>query len=221
MNVIVLGATGMVGEGVLLECLENLQVSKVLVIGRRKSGIKHQKVEELLIPDLLDMQSYSGSLTGFNACFYCIGKTSNGMSEQDYTSITFNLTIEIATVLKKYNPNITFCFVSGSRTDSTEKGKIMWARVKGKTENALIELFGNNAYNFRPALMKPSTGQKNFQGYNKLVHKTLFPLMKLFFPHNTIQQIAQSMIFVSANSYSKQILEVSDINHLRNQMSNL
>lgn len=216
MNVIVLGATGMVGEGVLLECIENQQVSKVLVIGRKKLGIKHQKVEELVIPDLLDLQSYSGSLTGFDACFYCIGKTSNGMSEQDYTAITFNLTIEIATVLKNNNPHITFCFVSGSRTDSTEKGNVMWARVKGKTENALIELFGKNAYNFRPALMKPSPGQKNFQGYNKLVHKTLFPLMKLFFPHNTIKQIAQAMIFVSANSYNKQILEVSDINYLIN-----
>lgn len=216
MNVIVLGATGMVGEGVLLECIENPQVSKVLVIGRKKLDIKHQKVEELVVRDLLDLQSYSASLTGFDGCFYCIGKTSNGMSEQDYMAITYNLTIEIATVLKNCNPLITFCFVSGSRTDSTEKGKVMWARIKGKTENALIELFGKKAYNFRPALMKPSKNQKNFQGYNKLVHKTLLPLMKLFFPHNTIKQIAQAMIFVSANSYNKQILEVSDINYLIN-----
>lgn len=214
MKIIVFGATGMVGEGVLLECLENPQVNKVLVVGRKNSGIKHQKVEELTIPDLMNLQAHSKSITGFDACFYCIGKTSNGMSEQDYTTLTFDLTIEIAKALKNYNPNITFCFVSGNRTDASEKGKIMWARVKGKTENALIELFGKNAYNFRPALMKPSPNQKNFQGYNKLVHKTLFPVMKLFFPYNTLQQIARTMIFVSANGYEKQILEVSDINHL-------
>lgn len=217
MKVIVLGATGMVGEGVLLECLENSAVKEILVIGRKPFGLKHPKLNELLIPDLLDLKSHSTSVTGFDACFYCIGKSSNGMSEKEYTALTYHLTIEIATVIKNLNPNITFCFVSGNATDSTEKGKIMWARVKGKTENKLLNMFGNKAYNFRPALMKPSPNQKNFQGYNKLVHKTLFPLLKLFFPFNTIQQIAQAMIFISANGYDKQILEVSDINQLIRQ----
>lgn len=216
MKAILFGATGMVGEGVLLECLINEEITNVLSVSRKSTNRKHEKLEELLISDLNEIERYKETLSGFDTCFYCLGKSSNGMSEEDYTALTYHLTITIAKVLKEVNPGIVFCFISGASTDSTEKGRMMWARVKGRTENELIAMFQKNAYNFRPALMKPGPEQKNFRGYNRIMHKTLFPILKLFLPHNSIQNIARAMIYVSKQGNDKQILEVKDIQNIIN-----
>ncbi|KAF9658496.1 NAD-dependent epimerase/dehydratase family protein [Tenacibaculum sp. ZH5_bin.1] len=212
MRIIIFGATGMVGEGILLECLHNPEAVKVLSIGRRSSHLRHQKLEELLVNDLDTIAQYKDRLIGYNACFYALGKSSNGMNETNYTKLTYNLTLNIAKVLKEVNPNLVFCFISGAGTDTSENSKVMWARIKGKTENALIDLLGKNAYNFRPALMKPSPEQKNFRGYNRITHKILFPVLKLVFPYTSIKNIARVMIRISKIGYDKQILEVNDIN---------
>ncbi|WP_422355354.1 epimerase [Roseivirga pacifica] len=214
MKVILFGATGMVGEGILIECLHNSQITKILSIGRKSSHVEGPKLDELLVSDIMKIDQQTTKLNGFDAVFYCLGKSSNGMSEEAYTSLTHDLTIHIGKVLKDANPNIIFCFISGAGTDTTEKSRLMWARVKGKTENDLIELYGQNIYNFRPGLMKPIRGQKSLKGYNWIIHKALFPILKLFMPYNNIQSIARAMIHVSKNGNEKQILEVTDINHL-------
>jgi nucleoside-diphosphate-sugar epimerase len=212
IRVIITGATGMVGEGVLLECLQNEYVEKVLLLNRRHSDLTHEKLSELIVPDFSQLARFKDPLVGYDACFYCAGKSSNGMSEKDYTAVTYDNTIAVSTVLKDVNPGLVFCFISGRHTDATEKGKTMWARIKGKTENAIIRLFGSNGYNFRPALMKTSPGQKNVYGYNKLTtSRWLYPLLSIFFPSCSIEDIGKAMISVSLNGYSKHTLEVDDI----------
>lgn len=212
IKVILTGSTGMVGEGVLMECLANNTVAEVLMVNRKHNAdVSHPKLRELVMPDFLHAENFSEQLKGYDSCFYCAGKSSAGMSEKDYTILTYDTTIHFARVLKEQNPGLVFNFVSGSHTDSSEKGKVMWARVKGKTENELMRIFGKDAYNFRPGLMKPSKGQKNFRGYNKLVPTIMFRVMKLFFPQSTIQQIGQAMINTTLKGYPKQVLEVADI----------
>lgn len=204
----------MVGEGVLMECLENKNVSEVLMVNRSHYDKQHPKLKELLVPDFMKIAEYKEQLKNIDSCFWCAGKSSAGMNEQDYTKLTYTTTIEFAKVLKEMNPGLVFNFVSVGHTDSSEKGKVMWARVKGKTENELMRLFGRNAYNYRPALMKPTAGQKNFRGYNKLAPTVLFPILKLFFPHLTLKQIGQAMINAAKSGYAKQVLEVQDIKEL-------
>ena len=215
IKVILTGATGMVGEGVLLTCLGNDQVSEVLSVGRRPSGIKHPKLKELIVPDFGAIVEPGKSLAGFDACFYCAGISSIGLNEDAYTAITYTTTLHFANVVKQLNPQIVFNFVSGAHTDSTEKGKAMWARVKGKTENELMRLFPGKQYNFRPGLMKPVNGQKNFKGYNKSV-KILYPLFRLFFPSCSIRDIGMAMVNSVTKGYSKSVLEVKDILQLAN-----
>ena len=154
MKVIITGATGMVGEGVLLECLGNENVKEVLMINRRHFNLEHRKLKELLVLDFSQLERFSENLSGYDACFYCAGISSVGVKEDEYIRITYDTTLTFAKQLLQLNPNIIFDYVTGSRTDSTEKGKIMWARVKGKTENALMKLYSKNQYNFRPAIMK-------------------------------------------------------------------
>lgn len=216
MKIILFGATGMVGEGILIECLRNPKISKVLSIGRKSSQLNHEKLEELLIPNLNNIDQYMDRLVGYDACFYALGKSSNGMNEVDYIKLTYHLTIHIAKVLKDVNPHLVFCFVSGASTDATEKGKVMWARVKGRTENELVRMFGKNAYNFRPALMKPFPEQKKFKGYNRITHKTLYPVLKLFLPNNSLQDITRAMIEVAQNGDENQTFEVKDIKNINN-----
>lgn len=216
LKVILTGSTGMVGEGVLLECLANDTVAEVLVVNRRASGKSHSKLKELIVPDFLQIEKFKEELKDYDACFWCAGKSSVGMSEADYTVLTYDTTMVFAKVLKELNPGLVFNFISGGHTDSSEQGKVMWARVKGKTENALLTLFGNNSYNYRPALMKPTKGQKNFRGYNKLVPTVLFPVLKLFYPFLTLQQIGKAMINASAFGFEKHVLEVEDIRKLSN-----
>jgi uncharacterized protein YbjT (DUF2867 family) len=215
MRVIITGATGMVGEGVLFECLENQDVKSVLIVGRRHYDMSHPKLKELLVRDFMDLDGFSEQLKGYDACFYCAGISSVGVKEAAYTHATFDTTLAFAKIVLQLNPNMVFDFVSGSRTDSSEKGKVMWARVKGKTENALMKLFLKNQYNFRPAIMKGTKGQKNV----KTIYKILAPLISPFFPQKTLtlKQVGQAMINTVSKGYPKQILEVNDIEELAKQ----
>jgi NAD dependent epimerase/dehydratase family len=214
VKVIVTGVTGMVGEGVLLECLRNGQVESVLAVCRKPLDLTDPKLKILLAPDFLAIDAVAAQLEGYDACFYCAGVSSNGITEQDYTRITYDTTLHFASVASQANPRIVFSFVSGYLADSSEQGRVMWARVKGKTENALMKMFPGMEYNFRPALMRPMPGQKHFHGYNRLTHKILYPILSPFLPACSIQQIAQAMINVTLIGYEKPILEVSDIKKL-------
>ena len=213
MKVILTGATGMVGEGVLLECLENSGVEKVLVVGRRHSGYTSPKLEGLIIPDLSDPTPASG-LAGYDACFFCAGVSSVGKSEEEYYKLTYELTTRFAEKFKEQNPykSLTFCYVSGYGTDSSEKGRSMWARVKGKTENKLIEMFGTGAHMFRPGYMKPVKGQKNVLKFY-FGWQLFYPVVKLLLPRFTctLNEVGRAMINTAQKSYDKRILEVRDI----------
>jgi uncharacterized protein YbjT (DUF2867 family) len=212
MKVIITGATGMVGEGVLLECLQNTAVTAILMVNRKTSSVKHPKLKELLIPDFMKLDGYEDALTGYDGCFYCAGISSVGMKEEKYTLITYDTTMAFAAKLASLNPDMVFSFVSGSHTDSTEKGKIMWARVKGRTENALMKLPFKKAYNFRPGFMKPFKEQKNIKSLFKpviAIFPLLFPKLSL-----TMKQVGQAMINTVTKGYPKQILEIEDIKAL-------
>jgi hypothetical protein len=212
MKVIITGATGMVGEGVLFECLESPNVKEVLMVNRRHFDLDHSKLKELLVPDFFQLEKFSENLKGYDACFYCAGISSVGMKEDEYSYITYDTTLAFANKLLQLNPNLIFNFVSGSRTDSSEIGKVMWARVKGKTENALLKLPFKNQYNFRPSIMKPTKGQVNV----KRLYKILVPLLAPFYRKKILQlkQVGQAMINTVLKGYPKQILEVNDIDKL-------
>ena len=213
MKVIITGSTGMVGEGVLLECLINPNVKEILIVNRRPyEGKRNFKLKELIVPDFFNLEGVKEQLKGYDACFYCAGKSSVGMNEQDYTRITYDTVMLFAKTLLSLNPGMTFCHVSGTSTDSSEKGNVMWARIKGKAENGLMKLPFKAVYNFRPALMKPTTGQKYLSGYNKM-YPVLYPVLRLFMPSKacTMQEIGQAMINSVLKGYPKQILEVRDI----------
>jgi len=213
-KVIITGVTGMVGEGVLLECLQNPKVDSVLAVGRKPLDLNHPKLRTFLTPDFLLVDASAGQLEGYDACFYCAGVSSNGISEEQYTRITFDTTVHFANVVLQLNPKLVFNFVSGYQTDSSEAGRVMWARVKGRTENALIKMFPGKSYNFRPALMKPMAGQKHFYGYNRWMHKILYPVLRFVFPSCGIKEIAWAMINTATTGYSKSVLEVNDIKKL-------
>ncbi|MCC9064638.1 NAD-dependent epimerase/dehydratase family protein [Flavobacterium piscisymbiosum] len=215
MKVIVTGATGMVGEGVLIECLDNNQIEQVLYVGRKPSGKSHPKLKEYLVPDFLSLTSGDTQLADYDACFYCAGISSVGMDEAQYTHITYDTTLHFAKVLLDQNPNLTFNFISGSHTDSSENGKVMWARVKGKTENALKALGFKAQYNFRPGLMKPDKTQIHLKGFNKYI-TFLYPIMGLFFTGCTVREIGRAMIAVTKIGYSKNVLEAIDIKKAAN-----
>lgn len=209
MKVIITGATGMVGEGVLLECLDNYAVKKVLMINRKASTIKHPKLKELIVLDFMQLSRYTEILQGYDACFYCAGVSSVGMNEIKYTYVTYDTTLAFARTLSEINPNMVFNFVTGSHTDTSENGKVMWARVKGKTENDLMKLPFRGQYNFRPGFMKPFKEQKNV----KTIFKIIIPLFPLLFPKKslTLKDVGQAMINTVKEGYSKQILEIEDI----------
>ena len=215
LKVIVFGATGMVGEGVLDVALRHPDVESVLVISRKPCGVKHDKLEEILHKDFFDYSSIEGQLKVFNACFFCLGVSSVGKNEEEYTRLTYDLTMSAATVLAKLNPDMTFCYVSGTGTDSSEKGRVMWARVKGKTENHLMKLPFNAAYAFRPGFIKPIDGQKHAYGISKVLGAA-YPLLKTLFPKYvcTLEDLGLSMIEVARERYSRQVLENPDIAEL-------
>jgi uncharacterized protein YbjT (DUF2867 family) len=212
IKVIITGATGLVGEGVLLECLNHPEVTEVLVVGRKHYPKQHPKLKEILVPDFFKLDAIEDQLTGYDACFYCAGISSNGVSEADYTRITYDTTLHFANTLVKLNPGMVFSHVSGSHTDSSEKGKLMWARVKGKAENALMRLPFKKVYNFRPGFMKPTDGQLNVKGYYKVI-SWLSPLFKLIMPGqmSTMREVGMAIINSALKGYPKQILEIKDI----------
>ncbi len=212
IKVIITGATGMVGEGVLHECIHHPAVSTILVINRKPCGVVHSKVKEIIHADFYDLSAIESQLEGYNACFFCLGMSSVGMNEADYTKITYDLTMNFAETLCKLNPDMIFCYVSGASTDSTEKGRMMWARVKGKTENDLMKLPFKRVYNFRPGFMQPTPGLKNVLPAYKYV-TWLFPILRPVFPNymSTLAEIGLAMIHSVNRGYGKQILEVKDI----------
>ena len=210
VRIIITGSTGMVGEGVLLECLETDAVEKVLTVSRKSVNHTHPKLEQLLVPDFKNTSEVEATLTGYDACFYCAGVSSVGMSEADYTAITYDTTIAFATTLARLNPNMVFTYVTGSSTDSTEKGKTMWARVKGRTENALMRLPFKGVYNFRPGLMMPKPGQKHLKtGYR--VALVFAPILRIFFKSLKLSQVGRAMIRCVQSGAPKQVLEIPDI----------
>jgi hypothetical protein len=215
MRAIVFGATGMVGEGVLLECLKHPDVESVLVVGRRTCNMKHPKMSELIHRDFFDYSGIEGKLEGYDACFFCLGVSSVGMKEPEYTRITYDLTMRAATTLSRLNPGMTFCYVSGTGTDSSEQGRLMWARVKGRTENHLARLPFKAVYSFRPGLMKPTKGQKNVNLLLKALGTT-YPVLKFLSPKHVckLEELGLAMICVSKTGYSKKVLENLDISRL-------
>ncbi|MFZ4591588.1 MAG: NAD-dependent epimerase/dehydratase family protein, partial [Ignavibacteria bacterium] len=169
INVIITGTTGMVGEGVLHECLKNTDVEKVLVINRKPCGINHDKLQEIVHGDFFDLSGISEYLKGYDACFFCLGVTSINKKEEEYYKLTYTLTIKFAELILEQNPDTTFCYISGAGTDSSEKGKSMWARVKGKTENDLMRMKFKKVYCFRPGYLQPTKGLAYSHSYYKWI----------------------------------------------------
>src|SRR5665213_87637 len=173
IKVIITGATGMVGEGVLLECLQNPNVREVLIINRRHYEMQHVKLKELIVPDFLQLDKFKNDIQGYDACFYCAGVSSIGMKEDKFKQLTYDTTLEFAKAVVAVNSNMVFTYVSGAKTDSSENSRMMWARVKGKTENDLMKLPFKGEYNFRPGIMLPFPGQKNWKGGYKFIGRII------------------------------------------------
>ena len=210
INAIITGASGMVGEGVLYECLQHKDVEKILVIGRRSCGYSHPKLKEIVHADMYNLSSIEDQLEDYNACFFCLGMSSVGVKEPEFTKVTYNLTMHFATTLSKLNPEMTFCYISGRGTN--ENGKMMWQRVKGKTESDLLKLPFRQAYNFRPGIIKPTKGLKNVLSLYKWM-SWMLPIINTISPGSvvTLKQIGDAMINVTQRGYEKKILEVKDI----------
>jgi uncharacterized protein YbjT (DUF2867 family) len=212
IKVIITGATGMVGEGVLFECLQNEIVSEVLLVSRRHYDLQHPKLKELLVPDFFSLDQSAEILKGHDGCFFCAGVSSVGKNENTYTHLTYDTTLAFAKSILPLNPGMVFTYVSGAGTASSEKSKMMWARVKGKTENDLAGLSFKAFYNFRPGIMQPFPGQKNWKPIVKLMVKAV----KFFSPKSvlTLHEVGKAMINAVVVGYSKKVLEVTDIKEL-------
>jgi uncharacterized protein YbjT (DUF2867 family) len=213
---LVFGATGMVGQGVLRECLLDPHVNQVVTVGRRPTGSTHPKLQELLHDNLMDQGPLEQSLGGFDACFFCLGVSAIGLTESEYTRVTYDLTMAIATTLVKTSPDLTFIYVSGAGTDSTEHGRMMWARVKGRTENALLRCPFRAAYMFRPGAIMPLHGiRSSTSWYNAIyaVTRPLLPVLKRVAPAliTTTEQVGRAMLAVARHGYPKPILEMRDL----------
>ena len=211
ISTIITGASGMVGEGVLLECLADPRVGRVLVITRKPSGVTHPKLVEVIHADFDDLSAIQPQLVGYDACFFCLGVSSLGMSEPDYKRVTYDLTTNFGRTLARLNPDMTFCYVTGASTDSTERGKTMWARVKGATENELLRLFTRGVM-FRPGMMRATPGQKNLKGWYKAI-AWIYPIGRRLAPGSfcTLQEVGQAMINAAVTGSPKKVLEVRDI----------
>jgi uncharacterized protein YbjT (DUF2867 family) len=218
MKVLLFGASGMVGQGVLRECLLDPEVQLVETVGRSATGKQHQKLREIVHPDMWHYESIGSDLSGFDACFFSLGVTSAGMKEADYDRVTYGITIKAAETLSRLNPQMVFIYVSGAGTDSSEQGRTMWARVKGKTENALLRL-PFRAYIFRPGLIVPMHGIRSRTAWYRFFYaliKPLLPLLGRAFPDRilTTEQIGRAMLAVAKHGAPKRILEARDINAL-------
>jgi hypothetical protein len=208
----------MVGEGVLLECLSRDEVDRVLVINRKPCQVVHPKLKEIIHTDFYDLSPIQSQLTGYNTCLFCLGVSSVGMKEKEYHHLTYDLTMHVAQTLSHLNPDMVFCYISGAGTDSTEKGKTMWARVKGKTENDLMKLPFKRVYNFRPGVLQPIKGAKNTLSFYKY-GGWLLPIIRLFAPKyiTTLKQLGIAMIRAASSGYEKQVIEVKDIQALASE----
>jgi hypothetical protein len=218
IKAIITGSTGMVGEGVLHECLNHPDVESILIINRRPAGIDHSKLKEIVHNGFYDFSGIEDQLKGYNACYFCLGTTSVGKNKSEYTKVTFDITKALADILVKNNPEMTFCYISGAGTDSSGKGKLMWARVKGITENYILNLGFRNAFAFRPAIIQPTKGLKNILTPYKYLSPIL-PLLKKFFPGYicSLKEIGMAMINSVIKGYDRNILEVEDIKILANK----
>ena len=219
MDVILFGASGMVGQGVLRECLLDPDVHRVLSIGRSASGQQHPKLREIVRDNLFDFTDIASDLSCYDACFFCLGVSAAGKTEDQYRRVTYDITLAAATILAKVNPGMKFIYVSGSGTDSTERGRTMWARVKGSTENALLRLPFKAAYMFRPAGIQPMHGETSKTRLYRVFYaiaRPLTPLLKRLLPKymTTTEQIGRAMIAAARNGAPKTILETEDINAL-------
>lgn len=215
LKVIITGSTGMVGKGVLLECLEHPGVEEVLVVNRQSVNMQHPKLKELIHKDFYDLSNISGQLQGYNACFFCLGISAAGMSEEKYTRLTYDLTMHFAETV--VHPEMIFTYVSGTGTDSTEKGRIMWARVKGRTENALLKMPFKAAYMFRPGVILPKRGVKSktkLYNFFYVLLRPIFPLMAKMPSVTDSVKVGKAMIQVALHGSDKQHLENKDINEL-------
>jgi uncharacterized protein YbjT (DUF2867 family) len=219
MNVILFGATGMVGQGALRECLLSSDVHSVLSVVRSPSGQHYEKLREVVHGDFFDFSAIEGEFAGYDACFFCLGVTSAGKSEEEYRHITYDITLAAAQPLARLNPQMTFIYVSGAGTDSTEKGRVMWGRIKGQTENALLRLPFKAAYLFRPGIIQPLHGIVSKTPSYRIFYtlaRPLFPVFKAIFPRsmNTTEQVGRAMLEVARHGYPRPILESRDINSL-------
>jgi uncharacterized protein YbjT (DUF2867 family) len=219
MRVILFGGSGMVGQGVLRECLRDPQVAQVLSVVRSPGAQTDPKLRELVRPDLFDLQGAEAELQGHDACFFCLGVSSAGMTEAAYRHLTFDLTLSVARTLVPLNPGMTFVYVSGAGTDSSEHGRSMWARVKGATENALLKLPFKGAYLFRPGAIEPLNGIRSKTASYRVFYRALGPLLPLLraaFPKyvTTTEQMGRAMLRVARDGAPKHVLESADINAL-------
>jgi uncharacterized protein YbjT (DUF2867 family) len=217
MKVLLFGATGMIGQGVLRECLRDERVEQVLAVVRTPLGQVHPKLQEVRHGDFLDFSALASSFTGFDACFFCLGVSSAGMKEEAYRRVTYGYTLAAAELLVRLNPGMTFSYISGQGTDASEQGRTMWARVKGQTENALLRLPFKATFLFRPGFIQPLHGIRSKTKLYRIFYALLgplLPLVKRFFPGSmtTTEQLGRAMIQVAAYGYGKSTLETRDIN---------
>jgi uncharacterized protein YbjT (DUF2867 family) len=219
MKIILFGASGMVGQGVLRECLIDPEIETVLLINRSPTDQTHGKIHEIVTPDVGDLTAFESQLTGYDACFFCLGVSSFRMTGENYRRVTFDLTLGAAGTLAKLNPQLTFLYVSGAGTDSTEKGGSMWARVKGATENALLRLPLKAAYMIRPGAIQALHGIKSKTKIYNLIYPLLaplFPIAKRLFPNHilTTEQLGRAMIEIAKHGAPKPLLETWDLQEL-------
>jgi uncharacterized protein YbjT (DUF2867 family) len=220
MKAILFGASGMVGQGVLRECLLDPEMTHVLAIGRTATGQSHAKLEEIVHKDFTDFSVIESRMTGYDACFFCLGVSSAGMNEKDYTRVTYDYTMAAARTLVKLNPQMTFLYISGQGTDSSERGRSMWARVKGKTENDLLTLPFKAAYLLRPGFIQPLHGIKSKTKFYNLFYMVLGPILPVFralFPSHvtTTEELGKRMMQIAKEGASKHVLENSDLHAIR------
>ncbi len=215
MKIIITGVTGMIGEGVLLECLNNDKITEILAVSRKSSGKTHPKLKEYVVRDFLSLPENDENLAGYDACFFCAGVSSIGMSETDFERNTYSTTIQFAKALNP-SPKMSFIYVSGSGTDSSENGKLHWARVKGKTENELMAMPFKQAFGFRIGMVQPAEGQVHVLKYYKYL-AWLVPVLKVLTPNiiNTMKQVANAMVYFAENGFERNVIFVKDIHKLK------
>lgn len=220
LKLIITGATGMVGEGVLRVCLQHPHIEKICILSRRPTNIESSKLTEIVLPDLHDLSSVEEQLTGYDACFFCLGISSVGVNADDYFKTTYTLTMDVASTLSRLNKDMSFCYVSGVGTDSSEKGSLAWARVKGRTENDLMKLPFKKVFGMRPGFIKPYAGQKNALSFYKYIF-WLFPIGRRIYPNGfcSMEELALSMISLAKGGYHKSIINGRDIIELAKHQS--